>query len=59
MEYKGMFNNRYGIRTLMGIFLLLVLNGHAHAQAPTSKDTVDYKFIKIKDSKFNFFRTQV
>jgi len=55
MEYKGMFNNRYGIRTLMGIFLLLVLNGHAHAQAPTSKDTVDYKFIKIKDSKFNFF----
>jgi len=55
MEYKAMFNNRYGVRALAGIFLLLLLNGHASAQEASPSETVDYKFIKIDKSQFNFF----
>jgi hypothetical protein len=55
MEYKVMFSNRYGVRALAGIFLGLLLNGHAIAQEPSQSETVDYKFIKIDKSQFNFF----
>jgi hypothetical protein len=55
MEYKVMFNSRYSASTVVGIFLLLLLSGHATAQESAKSETVDYKFIKIKDTRFNFF----
>jgi len=55
MEYKIMFNRRYSLSAVMGIFILLLINVHAVAQESAKSEAVEYKFIKIKDSKFNFF----
>ena len=54
MEYKLMFKNRYGVRVLASIFLVLLFNNSATAQESPQGETVDYKFIKIKNSQFNF-----
>ncbi len=50
-----MCSNKYGAHLLIGFFLALVLNTCAVAQESPKTETVDYKFIKIKDSKFNVF----
>ena len=55
MEYKIMFSNKNSICKLVGIFLVLLFNVHAGAQESPKGEAVDYKFIKIKDSQFNFF----
>ena len=55
MEYKAMFNNWYRVRVLAGIVLVLLFSGHSAAQEPSQSETIDYKFIKIEKSQFNFF----
>lgn len=50
-----MLNSRYSASAVVGIFLLILLNGHATAQESAKSEMVDYKFIKIKDTRFNFF----
>ena len=55
MEYKVMFNGRYGASAVVGVFLLMLLSGLATAQESAESETVDYKFNKIKDTRFNFF----
>lgn len=54
MECKVMFNSRFGMGALVGV-LFLFTNCYAMAKEPNNSEAVDYKFIKIKDSKFNFF----
>lgn len=54
MEYKMMFKRRFGLGALVGVLLLLI-NCHVMAKEAANSEAVDYKFIKIKDSKFNFF----
>ncbi len=55
MENKVMFNSRYSVSAVVGIFLLSLLGGPASGQESPKSETVDYKFIKINNSKFNFF----
>lgn len=55
MENKIMCNGRYGLSVLMSMVLFCLLTGHATAKEPANSEVVDYKFINIKDSKFNFF----
>ena len=55
MERKALLNKRYGVGALAGIFLLLLVNANVQAQVPTDSETVNFKLIRIKDSKFNFF----
>ena len=50
-----MFNNWYRVRVLAGIVLVLVFSGHSAAEERSQSETVDYKFIKINNSQFNFF----
>lgn len=50
-----MFTNKCGVRAVIGAFLLLLLQGQAIAQESPKSEVVDYKFVQIKNSQFNFF----
>lgn len=50
-----MLNSRYALTAVIGVLLSFLYTGYASAQETAKSETVEYKFIKIKDSKFNFF----
>jgi len=55
MGYKIMCNGRYGLSALAGLLLFIFFNGHVAAQESAKSETVDHKFLHIKNSEFNFF----